>query len=690
MNKEWFSAQELEGLAGLPRTRQSITVKAKKDNWENRPRQGKGGGKEYRLSSLPKETQAVLIKRAHLVSKDKNIDPLTLDEKYDIAERKANFTYCRESLWSHYDSKKQSAKDKAMERLKAIVAVLALHDSGMNFIEGCKEVASQIEDQAGKQVKGLSWSSIRDMWHGKTNKPGIKLYRRDDWLPALVPGYVGRTATAEFTEEAWDYFKAEYLRLEKPTVTACYYRMARIAPDHGWQIPSLKTVERRTKKLPIAEVTLRREGHEALMRLYPYMERTVRDMHALDHINGDGYQHNVFVKFPDGEIVRPKTWYWQDIFSRKILGYRVGKTENTDTIRVSFGDIVEKYGIPNHATIDNTRAAANKAMTGGLRNRYRFKIKEDDPQGIFVALGVDVHWTSVDQVTRKGHGQAKPIERAFGRGGLGEYIDKVPEFAGAYTGENPTAKPENYASNIVDHAVFLEVVEREIAYWNLREGRRTEMAAGIKSFEQVFNESFAKATIRKATESQRRLWMLQSEPVLVKSDGTINTKAGSATGVGFNRYVSDTLLQYRGHKVIVRFDPDDLHKDIAVYTLDNLYICDAHLDSAVGFRDTDAAREYNKQRNRFAKATKIASAAQTQMDIKAAARLQPITPESDLPGAGAVQVEFQKQPKVVNGYALSEDEDTTSIYPLGAPKKEEKEDYQSNFYEAMQDFRTKK
>ncbi|VEI46997.1 Bacteriophage Mu transposase [Actinobacillus equuli] len=45
-------------------------------------------------------------------------------------------------------------------------------------------------------------------------------------------------------------------------------------------------------------------------------------------------------------------------------------------------DVIYKYGIPRHITIDNTRAAANKWMTGGVPNRYRFKVKPDDPKGI--------------------------------------------------------------------------------------------------------------------------------------------------------------------------------------------------------------------------------------------------------------------------------------------------------------------
>lgn len=58
--KAWFSSGELEGLPGLPTTERRIREKAKRDRWESRPRQGKGGGVEYNINSLPETTQSHL------------------------------------------------------------------------------------------------------------------------------------------------------------------------------------------------------------------------------------------------------------------------------------------------------------------------------------------------------------------------------------------------------------------------------------------------------------------------------------------------------------------------------------------------------------------------------------------------------------------------------------------------------
>lgn len=62
--KEWFSALEIAGLDGMPETVSAVIRKAKANNWNAQPRKGRGGGLEYHISSLPKETQQALAIKA--------------------------------------------------------------------------------------------------------------------------------------------------------------------------------------------------------------------------------------------------------------------------------------------------------------------------------------------------------------------------------------------------------------------------------------------------------------------------------------------------------------------------------------------------------------------------------------------------------------------------------------------------
>lgn len=334
---EWLKASDLIGLPGIPGTVQNINAKAKKENWQARKYQGRGGGRQYHISALPAATQAALLKQFALQTKP--------------SQQTIQKNYCPESHWSRYERAPKTMQTQANKRVEALHLYCSLADNGI-----AKSQAAQIT----AQECGINRASLY-RWLDR-----VKNVARDDWPAALISGYTGRTKEAEFTPAAWEFFKADYLRLEGDSAAACYQRLKRAAAEHGWQIPAIRTVERWVeKKIPATLRVLRREGELALMRRFPAIQRTVKDLHATQWLNGDGYQHNVFVRWPDGTVERPKVWYWQDVYSRKMLSYRVDKTENTDTIRLSFGDLVEQFGIPEHITIDNTRAAANKWMTGG-------------------------------------------------------------------------------------------------------------------------------------------------------------------------------------------------------------------------------------------------------------------------------------------------------------------------------------
>lgn len=640
--QERSAAGEIAEATGI--TARAVQLRAKKENWPFSETKGRGGKRRiYEISDLPEEIQAAvfLLRRKGSGESPTPNTPAEIPAKGaggNGASRSpspsssslpgsspAPFEYSGDSLWNRFDRLPEKLKAAAADRLDAIENALALIERG--------SAARQAWQIAAKRA-GTSRATLQ-RWYSD-----CKRYARPDWLPALAPKYSGRLATAEISPQAWDYFKADYLRPEQPSAAACYERLKAAAEAHGWQIPSKRTLERRVEEIPAPQRILLRQGENALLQMYPPMQRSVADLHALQWINGDGYLHNVFVRWPGGEIARPKSWIWQDVYSRKILAWRVDQSEHTDVIRQSIGDLIERFGIPEHATIDNTRAAANKWMTGGIPHRYRFKVKESDPDGLFKTLGIRVHWTSVH--AGKGHGQAKPVERSFGVGGLGEVVDKHPALAGAYTGTNPTSKPDNYGAKAIELADFLEVLAQGIAAWNARTGRRTEICRGELSFDQAFAESYRRAPIRKGNEEQRRLWMLSAEAQRVDRNGAIALDAGGAHGLGKNRYYCDALAQYIGDRVVARFDPERLHEAVHVYTLDARYIGRADCVMTAGFGDTEAGRRHAKARKQWIRANKAAAAAQNRMNVEAAARLLPDQPDAETGETSVIRPIFKK------------------------------------------------
>lgn len=609
----WVTAKDCVGLPGMPKTQHRI--RGRLDELSGQLEEvfrKKAGSKafEYHISVLPPVAQAALLKKEGKITVG--------DKVISIPKVKSSKTYCREALWARWNKAGISAQEKAKKILKAVQAVQHLVNNRVPKMDAYNTVCDEY---------GIALSTLR------RSCTKVKDIDEVDWAPMLLDRYKEakqqerKKRLAHIDNEAWQFFKSDYLRLEKPAFAKCYERLLDTAAYHGWEVPSVDSLKRRLKlEVPIEQQIALREGEHALLMMYPPQERTVADLHAMEWINGDGYQHNVFVRWFNGEVLRPKTWFWQDIYSRKIVAWRTDVSENTDSIRLSLMDCFAKFGIPKELTIDNTRAAANKWMTGGVPNRYRFKVKEDDPLGIIPMMGIKLHWSSV--LLGKGHGQAKPIERAFGVGGLDEYVDKHPALAGAYTGPNPMAKPDNYGETAVDAETFLQAVAKGVEMYNAKQGRQTEVCQGYMSFNDAFNSGYENAVIRKATPEQLQLMMLQAEAVKVSRHGTITLDAGGSLKGRKNRYYHEAMTQYIGQKLVARFDPLQLHESIEIYTLQGVRICTAECLERVGFGDTQAAREHKRKRTQATKAHKIAALAQKDMEaIEVAAMMKPLEEE---------------------------------------------------------------
>ncbi|EKI3848345.1 Mu transposase C-terminal domain-containing protein [Escherichia coli] len=617
---DWFSAKKLEGLIGLPKSSSAISRKARLEQWVFRQIHGvRGVAYEFHISSLPKETQAALLLRQGEIE--------TSMGRFEIARPTLEaHDYDREALWSKWDNASDSQRRLAEKWLPAVQAADEMLNQGISTKTAFATVAGHYQ---------VSASTLRDKYYQ------VQKFAKPDWAAALVDGRGASRRNvhkSEFDEDAWQFLIADYLRPEKPAFRKCYERLELAAREHGWSIPSRATAFRRIQQLNEAMVVACREGEHALMHLIPAQQRTVEHLDAMQWINGDGYLHNVFVRWFNGDVIRPKTWFWQDVKTRKILGWRCDVSENIDSIRLSFMDVVTRYGIPEdfHITIDNTRGAANKWLTGGAPNRYRFKVKEDDPKGLFLLMGAKMHWTSV--VAGKGWGQAKPVERAFGVGGLEEYVDKHPALAGAYTGPNPQAKPDNYGDRAVDAELFLKTLAEGVAMFNARTGRETEMCGGKLSFDDVFEREYARTIVRKPTEEQKRMLLLPAEAVNVSRKGEFALKVGGTLKGAKNVYYNMALMNAGVKKVVVRFDPQQLHSTVYCYTLDGRFICEAECLSPVAFNDAAAGREYRRRQKQLKSATKAAIKAQKQMDALEVAELLPQIAEPEAPESRIVGI----------------------------------------------------
>ncbi|MQP64737.1 hypothetical protein GE253_05190 [Niveispirillum sp. SYP-B3756] len=603
-DKEWFSASALAALKlpGLPTSERRCRDRAISEGWKARTSSLRGGGKEYHIDSLPAPAQTWLRRQA-----EPKQEPATVESAV---------------LWAHFERLPQQHKDEAASRLKAVLECEALAAS----------IGASKAEARTAAAYGCTPVTLR-RW-----RAAVKGKARADWMAILAPRYSvqGRTPK-DIPAEAWDIFLADYLRLEEPTATACYERLCRIAKTKEWggPLPSCKTFLRRVERdVPEAVRVLKREGREALDRLFPHQERDRAVFRAMEAVNADGHKLDIFAKADDDvegkHPFRPLILAIQDLFSGMIVGYRLADAENAETVRLAFGDAFGRFGPADDVYLDNGRGFAAKWITGGTVSRFRFKVKPEEPTGCLVAAGCRIHWATPYR------GQVKPIERAFRD--LCEYIAKHPAFAGAYTGNRPDAKPENYGSRAIPMALVREIVAVEIAAHNDRQGRRSATCGG-RSFAETFAASYAAAMPRRLTDEQRRLFWLASERVTADAmDGAVSIYGA--------RYWHETLTEYRRQKLTIRFDPENLSAGAALYTMDGRFICDASLINRVAFNDTSAAKELAREKKRFKAAVRTQADALTRIDALTVAAMLPGAPApSDAPAAKVVRPKFGRGQK---------------------------------------------
>lgn len=558
-SRVWFSLEEaaLAGDPTMPTTTRGWAKIAVAENWRDRADRARREGKGwlYHLTLFPASTQVRLLLLAQ-----PGVPP--------VPERSP--------LWVRFDSLSDAHKAMCGDRLAAVVAVDSLVKGGLTLVAALPIAASKAN---------VSCSTLRN-WLS-----AVRGHNRADWLAALAPDY---RATAQFAEchpDAWAALKSDYLRPGEPKFSACYRRMVTAAAAQGWApIPSEMALRRRlAAEVPAAVITLTRKGADTAKGIYPAQRRTRMKLKAMTLVNIDGHKFDVFVRKPQGNGApfRPMLVAIQDIYSGKFVGWRLDETESRVSARLAIGDMVEKFGIPEHMILDNGRGFASKWITGGAPNRFRFKVRDDEPDGLLTNLGVKIHWATPY------HGQAKPIERAWRD--FCEDIAKHPFCAGAYTGNNPMNKPEDYGSRAIEWDAFKAFVDGQIAEHNARQGRKTETAKG-RSFDETFAASLAEndTIVRWATAEQRDLWLLMAEEITAqRGNGEIHLLG--------NRYWTPELVEFAGRKVHVRFDPDDLTRDIKVYDRKGRMLAVAQAIGDVDFLDADAAQRHARLRGEYQK-----------------------------------------------------------------------------------------
>lgn len=637
----FFTVNDLVGQPGMPITIRGCRValnrlSSGKTEWSQKQASGKAF--EYHIDCLPPETRTHLLLQ-HVKTQ---VEAAQAQPSAESAER-----------WLAFQEATESRRQEAARCLQICLMVADLVEkNGMKLHKAFARVAD---------TTGTPLGTIKRWFYVK---PGLKGIQRADWLPALLSQQGRNTKHKEvICPEAWSFFQGDYLRTDAPTVQSCYERLKEAAKVTGWSVPSVHFFRNRIKThIPLElRVSLRDGAFRAKQDLVPAQRRVRAGLHAMQIVNGDGYTHNFWVRLPNGKVIRPTTWFFQDIYSSMLLSYCVDLDENTDMLGLALHQMVSTYGVPTACILDRGSPALAQAMSGrmhrpGGRDKQHKKFDSVEVEGAMTSMGMDVSWTRVeaDTVGNKGNARAKPIERVFhSKGGLGDVLDKHPAFHEATVGPAVNKKPAHYPAaqqRAVPLATFLQVLASVIETWNDRKGRRTEMAkARGLSYREVFEESYAQAVIRKPNEHQLMMCLMRTENCMVHQGGVIELKASQNPLGKCNRYHSPMLYAHIGTKVSLRYNPSSLDEAVYAYDATGSLIGQIPLLKDVAFNDQRAARQQREAQDDLMARTRMMQRSIDITPVQEVAALLATVPAGNNPVPAAVGPTLAKMmPKATN------------------------------------------
>ena len=350
-----------------------------------------GGGKRHvvALADLPDEVRRAWLDRT---AEEQGLEPGTYDEAAHAALLEAT----------------PAVRDRADKKAAVVRFLVARRKAGMTRAEAHAAV---------RDTFGEEFTSAASLDRMEARVAGVDPV---NYAPALMDGYCRDGAPrVDIPTEAWTLFEGIVKgAFNTHRMTAVYNDAAQRAKSNGQPWPSISTVMRRFRALPLAEqIFLRFGAEEARKRLYQAQRRDTSGLRAMQWVALDGRTVDVWVKWPDGSVIRPTILGLVDIASGKVLGIEIARSENAQALAALERRVFKRFGAPGNLLTDNGAAFSGHIHAGRVAHKHRNKGRRRIDPG---------DAGEVEHLAGEGDRQLDDVGRATAC----EYLDRLADLKG--------------------------------------------------------------------------------------------------------------------------------------------------------------------------------------------------------------------------------------------------------------------
>ncbi len=556
---KWYSAKDLTGMPGIPKTISGVVRKAKREKWLAKHSDGRGGGLLYHYNSLPGKT------RDTLHNQHNNTLPVERCKNLVAGgEIKVDLTSLKK--WQRDIFAARLALYREFERLLAIhgytkaVNTLVLSAKTGTLPGQLQPMVAQANARKGK-ARTLSVSMVKG-WHRTVKKDGIT---------ALAP----KPAKKENVPAWASYFNKIYGRPQKPSLAEAMRELETVLPENI-ELPSYHQVRRYHQKRSRLERQKGRYSAPALKRFKGFIRRSTDNLLPTDVVQCDGHSFKSKISHPvHGRPFKPEVCAVIDVKTKLVLGWSAGLAESAHTVAdalrhsMTVNENKPWGGVP--AILYTDKGAGNMAHMLG-----------DAVTGILTRAGI-THHTGIP-----GNAQGRGLVEKTNQQLWISAAKKLQTFVGS--GMDELVKRKIYlehekevrqtgtcrTSSLPSWPEFLEICNAAVLNYNNKphsglpkmRDSATDRIRHMTPFEAWFT------TIRDGW----RPTML--DPAILHDlfrPQIVRTTIRNEVSLFNNVYYEKALEHYNGEKIIVEYDIHD-PETVRIRDMDQRLICLAHHD----------------------------------------------------------------------------------------------------------------